>query len=468
MQIANRLAGYSLGDADLLRRAMGKKKAEEMAKQRERFVKGALERNFPQKKIEKIFDLMEQFAGYGFNKSHSAAYAYLAYITAYLKAHYAREFMSALLTAETGNTAKVVKYMNECRDMGIQVLPPDVNKSDKDFTPDGEVDPLRTLRDQERRRRTPSNPSSRRATRRVRSHPSTTSASVSISAVVNRRVIESLIRAGAMDSLNGTRSQLFAVIDSAMETGQRAQRDKLSGQTGLFAMAFGGGEEPHPEPPLPDLPDWTGVEKLSNEKELLGFYVTGHPLDAWMDKICELAKQTSDTLEGLEKGQDVAICGMITGLQRRRNKEGKPWAMFQLEDKLGAVECMVFTTTYEQVLPMLADDKAVLVRGMALPEEGAPTKVSVKDIIPLEVVRVPMPSLISIKVRLARMGPTRPQALGTLFERKPGETAVRLRLERPKDFSVILDVTARVRPDKEFRAEIERICGPEAIEVLAT
>ena len=139
MQVANRLAGYSLGDADLLRRAMGKKKAEEMAKQRERFVKGALERNYPQKKIEKIFDLMEQFAGYGFNKSHSAAYAYLAYITAYLKAHYAREFMSALLTAETGNTAKVVKYMNECRDMGIQVLPPDVNKSDKDFTPDGDA-----------------------------------------------------------------------------------------------------------------------------------------------------------------------------------------------------------------------------------------------------------------------------------------------------------------------------------------
>jgi DNA polymerase-3 subunit alpha len=467
MQVANRLAGYSLGDADLLRRAMGKKKPEEMAKQRERFVKGALERNFPQKKIEKIFDLMEQFAGYGFNKSHSAAYAYLAYITAYLKAHYAREFMSALLTAETGNTAKVVKYMNECRDMGIQVLPPDVNKSDKDFTPDGEsirfglcaiknvgggaVESIIAARNEKGPFTSIYNFCER----------------VDLGGV-NRRVIESLIRAGAMDSLNGTRSQLFAVIDSAMETGQRAQRDKISGQTGLFAMAFGGGEEPHPEPPLPVLPDWTGAEKLSNEKELLGFYVTGHPLDAWMEKISELAKQTSDTLEGLEKGQDVAICGMITALQRRRNKEGKPWAMFQLEDKQGAVECMVFTTTYEQVLPMLADDRAVLVRGMALPEEGAPTKVSVKDIIPLEVVRIPMPSLISIKVRLGTNGADKAQALESLFGRKPGDTAVRLRLERPKDFSVILDVTARVRPDKEFRAEVERICGPEAIEVLAS
>ena len=139
MQISNRLAGYSLGDADLLRRAMGKKKLEEMAKQRERFIKGALERGFPQKKVEKIFDLMEQFAGYGFNKSHSAAYAYLAFVTAYLKAHYPVDFMAALLTSETGNTAKVVKYINECREMGITILPPDVNHSDWSFTPDGEA-----------------------------------------------------------------------------------------------------------------------------------------------------------------------------------------------------------------------------------------------------------------------------------------------------------------------------------------
>ena len=137
MQISNLLAGYSLGDADILRRAMGKKKAEEMAKQRERFVKGAVERGFPEKKIAKIFDLMEQFAGYGFNKSHSAAYAYLAYVTAYLKAHYSVEFMSALLTSESGNTDKIVKYINECREMGIRVLPPDVNHSDLNFTPTG-------------------------------------------------------------------------------------------------------------------------------------------------------------------------------------------------------------------------------------------------------------------------------------------------------------------------------------------
>src|SRR6195256_4124702 len=139
MQISNVVAGYSLGEADILRRAMGKKKAEEMAKQRDRFIKGAVAKGFPQRKVEKIFDLMEQFAGYGFNKSHSAAYAYLAYITAYLKAHYPLDFMAALLTSETGNTVKVVKYIFECREMGIKVLPPDVNKSGKDFTPDGDA-----------------------------------------------------------------------------------------------------------------------------------------------------------------------------------------------------------------------------------------------------------------------------------------------------------------------------------------
>ena len=167
---------------------------------------------------------------------------------------------------------------------------------------------------------------------------------------VNRRVIESLIRAGAMDSLHGTRSQLFAVIDSAMETGQRAQRDQAQRTDRPVRHGVRLQRILRLNLPLPNVPDWTDAEKLANEKEMLGFYVTGHPLDAWIDKVCELGKQNSETLEGLEKGADVAICGMITSIQRRRNKEGKPWAMFQLEDKLGAVECMVFTTQYEQLL----------------------------------------------------------------------------------------------------------------------
>jgi DNA polymerase-3 subunit alpha len=465
MQAANILAGYSLGEADLLRRAMGKKKPEEMAKQRARFMQGAAEKQLPVKKVEKVFELMEQFAGYGFNKSHSAAYAYLAYITAYLKAHYGLEFMSALLTSETGNTAKVVKYINECRDMGIRVLPPDVNKSDKNFTPDGDgirfgLCAIRNVGE--------AAVESIIAARENGPFHSLLDLCERVDlGSLNRRMIESLIKAGAMDSLAPKRSQLFAVIDGCIENGQRTQRDRLSGQTGLFAADSDAADTPV-ELPLPSLPDWTDAEKLAGEKEMLGFYVTGHPLDAWSAKICELATHHSDSLEGLNKGDAVTVCGMVTNLQRRRNKEGKLWASFSLEDMHGTIDCMVFTTQFERLQTELVEDSAVMIRGSALPEEGASTRVSVQDIVPLQVARLELPRLISIKVRLNGKGTGRADALHELFERKHGEAEVRLRLEKPRDFSVILDVTSRVRADKEFRAEVERICGPEALEILAS
>ena len=467
MQISNRLAGYSLGDADILRRAMGKKKAEEMAAQRERFLKGALAQGHAQKKVEKIFDLMEQFAGYGFNKSHSAAYAYLAYVTAYLKAHYPLEFLSALLTSETGNTAKIVKYINECREMGIKVLPPDVNSSDQDFTPAGDngirfgLCAIRNL--------------GGGAAESIMAARNTEGPFKSLFdfcervdlGSVNRRIIESLVKAGALDSLPGNRAQLFAMIESAMESGQRMWKDRQSGQTGLFGMVE---DEPaHTEQPFPHLPDWTPQQKLAGEKEMLGIYVTGHPLDEYPDKISELASHDTENLEGLEKGVEVALCGILTGIQRRRNREGKLWAAMQIEDRAGTVEAMAFTTQYDRLLPSLIEDKAVLVRGLVLPEENAPPKISVQDIIPLESARVDLPTLISIRVGVGSNGSfDKAEALNQLFTRKQGATEVRLRLEKPRDFSVILDVASKVRPDKEFRAEVERICGPEAVEILAS
>ncbi len=462
MQIANRLAGYSLGDADLLRRAMGKKDPAEMDRQRARFIDGARERNSPLKKVEKIFDLMKEFAGYGFNKSHSAAYAYLAYVTAYLKAHYPVEFMAALLTSETGNTAKVVKYIGECRERGVKVLPPDVNSSDWSFTPDGEairfgLGAIKNVGQSAAE----SIMAARRDVGRFRSlHQFTEKVDL---AAVNRRMIESLIKAGAMDTLSGTRSQMFAAIDGALEHGQRTWKDRLSGQTGLFAAMAE--ENEIPDVPLPSVPDWTDQEKLTGEKEMLGFYVTGHPLDQHLAKVNELATHDSSQLEGLTKGAEVALCGILTGIQRKRNKDGKPWAAMQLEDLSGAVDLMVFTTQYERLAEQLVEDRAVLVRGQALPEEGGPAKVSAQEIVPLELAHVPMPSLISIRVGVDREG--RADQLRRLFERKPGETDVRLRLERPRDFLVVLDTGFKVRPDREFRAEVDRICGPEAIEVLA-
>jgi DNA polymerase-3 subunit alpha len=463
MQMANVLAGYSLGDADLLRRAMGKKKVEEMAAQRARFLEGAAKRGLPLKKVEKVFDHMEKFAGYGFNKSHSAAYAYLAYVTAYLKANYKVEFMSALLTSETGNTTKVVKYINECRDRSIQVLPPSINASDLNFTPSGDairfgLGAIKNV-----------GANAVEAILRARSEHGPFRSifhfceSVDMTSV-NRRVIESLIRSGAMDELKGTRSQQMAALDSAIETGLRAARDRNSGQAGLFADLLGGPSQDHPEPPLPNVPDWDAPQKLQGEKEMIGFYVTGHPLDQYRDKVLDLSSHHTGQLEGLERGTEIRICGLITGLQRKRNQKGELWSAFQLEDLYGNVDAMVFASKYKALADQLQDDLPVLAIAKILVDEGAPPRLSIQDLIPLANARVKMPSLVQVRVRFHEKEPARVETLKTLIAAKPGPASVRLILERPLDFSLTLDLPQKVRADREFQSELVRLFGSQAVE----
>ena len=465
MQISNKLAGYSLGEADILRRAMGKKSAIEMAKQRERFITGATERGFPAKKVAKIFDLMEQFAGYGFNKSHSAAYAYLAYVTAYLKAHYSVEFMSALLTSESGNMDKIVKYINECSEMGIPVLPPDVNQSDLHFTPAGQairfglgavknvgqgaVEAIVSARQNEGQFDSIYDFCER----------------VNLGNV-NRRVIESLIKAGAFDSTGANRAQVTEALDRAIESGLRASRDRELGQHGLFGIL----ESDHKvEHPMAKLQDWTMEQKLAGEKDVLGIYVSGHPLDRHKEKVSDLATHYTDKLDGLEKNTPVALCGILTNIVRKTNREGKYWAAMKIDDKRGTADAMVFANKYEELLPAIKEDAAVLIRGVVLPEEGGPPKLSIQEMVFLEDARVNMPSVISIRIWLKDENSTqKADELNELFLRKSGTTEVRLRLDKPRDFSVVMDLTARVRPDREFKAELEKICGPESLEVLVS
>ena len=319
MQIANVLAGYSLGEADLLRRAMGKKNPEEMAKQRTRFVEGAIQRKHPKDKVVRIFDLMEQFAGYGFNKSHSAAYALLAYHTAYLKTHYPVEFMAALLSSEISKPENVVKYIKECREMGIAVEPPDVQISGADFTPSSNgirfgltaiknvgrnaIDSIIAAREQNG-----VFPTFWEFCEKVDLR------------LMNKRVLESLIKAGALDSF-GRRSQLIAVADRAMERAQQAQRDLVAGQHGLFAglaSLFEGGTNGHKSnDDLPNTPDWDENERLQAEKEVLGFFVSGHPLDKYAEKLRNL--NVVDTATALE------MKAAPTGSSSRwRGRAGKP------------------------------------------------------------------------------------------------------------------------------------------------
>ena len=412
---------------------------------------------------------MEQFAGYGFNKSHSAAYAFLAFVTAYLKAHYPVDFMAALLTSETGNVAKVVKYINECREMNIRVLPPDVNASELHLHAGarrtGRCHSLRPGRGEER------GPGRGRSDHQARAKKWAASNRIyqfcehADMSAINRRVMESLIKAGAMDSLEGTRAQLLLALDGAIEAGNRAAQRSRQRAGRPVRRCWLPKIIPNPRCPKPT----TGLCARSCRARKSCSASTSPAIrsTAYEEKICELATHDSSKLEGLEKGAEVALCGMITGIQRRRNREGKPWASMVIEDRVGIIEGMVFTTAYEGLLPLLVEDQAVLIRGSALPEEGNPTKVSIKEIVPLDVVaRAAAVADQHQSVRMGRNGIDRAAELQNSFERKPGDTQVRLRLESARDFSVILDVPAKVRPDKEFKGEIARICGQDMLEVM--
>jgi len=391
----------------LLRRAMGKKIAEEMAAQRVRFVSGAVKRGFPEKKIVKIFDLMEQFAKYGFVKAHSAAYALLAYHTAYLKTHYPVEFMAALLTSETGNTDSVVKYINECREMGIAVEPPDINVSDANFTPhDAAIRFGLAAVKNVGRNAIESIVEARKQLGRFTSiYEFCEKVDLRL---LNKRVIESLIKSGAMDSL-GRRSQLMAVLDKAMERAQKSQRDAESGQHGLFGV-FSQDEAPAVNnDALPNVPDWDEHQRLSAEKEILGFFITGHPLEKYRDKLLDFAALKQST------GKD-EICagGILTNVRVLKSKRGEFYAQGTLEDMVGSVEVVVFSEPFRRLGEKVKLDVPVLVRAGVRVEEGANNKLTVGDITPLEQAQPKLPRSLRIRIPLETATPATVDALHSL------------------------------------------------------
>ncbi|HVO80546.1 MAG TPA: DNA polymerase III subunit alpha [Terriglobales bacterium] len=468
MQIANRLAGYSLGDADLLRRAMGKKKPDEMAAQRERFVTGATQRGYAPKKIEKIFDLMAQFAGYGFNKSHSAAYALLAYHTAYLKTHYPVEFMAALLTSVTGNTDDVVKYINECREMGIPVEAPDINVSDANFTPHGPAirfglaavknvghNAIESIVEGRKKRG---------RYRSIFEFCETVDLRL-----LNKRVLESLIKSGAMDSL-GRRAQLMAVLDKAIERAQKTQRDAESGQHGLFGV-FAEQEVHESNEKLPEVPDWDEHQRLASEKEILGFFITGHPLERYKDKLENLRALSTEEVAALKsstgKDESITTAGIITNLRVLKSKKGDFYAQATLEDMAGSLDMLVFPDAYRKLQDKLKLEVPVLVRGGVRLEEGANPKLTVNEILMLEEAKVPLPRSLRVRIALEAANDSTVDALYSLFVERKGEAKVLFDVERQGDFMVVMEAEGyNVLPDRNFIARVEELCGRGAVRII--
>ncbi len=362
MKIAQELAGYSLGEGDLLRRAMGKKKPEVMAAQRERFMFGAKKLGIDPKKAAIIFDLMEKFAGYGFNKSHSAAYALISYQTAWLKTHYRVPFMASLLSNELGNTDGVVKFMTECQDGGIKVLPPDINYSRTAFTLEdgqirfgleavknvgtGAIDAIVDEREREGKYRNFEDFCTRVNLRKV-----------------NKRVMESLIKCGAFDSLGHRRSQLSAVLDQAIDYGQTKKKERMAGQMSLFDLMDSEADQGISSLALPDIPEWGTAELLSYEKEALGFYISGHPLDPYRDDLQRLSPVNTGNMSAMGEGSRVALGGIVRNIKEITTKKGERMAFIVLEDLYGSVELVCFPEVYAGCRELIASEKPLWVQG---------------------------------------------------------------------------------------------------------
>src|SRR6266446_6492466 len=377
MAAASKLAGYSLAQGDLLRRAMGKKDKEKMAKERRNFIDGCARTNkIPEKKANAIFDLLEKFAGYGFNKSHSAAYGVISYQTAYLKAHYPVEFMAGLLSNEINNTEKISVFVGECKRMGISILPPDVNRSGLKFVPEMREGPQRPgNRDTEV---SPGFNAIRYGLAAIK-HVGTGAMEAAIrereqrgdfhsledfcsrldSRVANRKMLESLVKGGAFDFLGRDRAELFARIDEALTASAAAQRDRVAGQVSLFD------ETTAPTTSRTrSITPWSEHEKLSYEKELLGFYVSGHPLDAYVDSFATKNYRTIASLGDLDDRASFKIAGALVQIDKKfTRREGKPFAVVWVEDLSGTLEVVLWNEVYMKVADALAPGRVVEIRG---------------------------------------------------------------------------------------------------------
>jgi DNA polymerase-3 subunit alpha len=460
MQIANLLASFSLGEADILRRAMGKKKKEEMAAQRAKFIAGCLANKVPEKKAERIFNLMEEFAGYGFNKSHSCAYALLAYQTAYLKTHYPVEFMAALLTSETGNAEKAVKYINEARGMSISILPPDVNESDLYFTPIGEsirfgLAAIKNVGENTAKAIRDSRLSAGEFTslydlcERIEAR------------YLNKRVFESLIKSGALDSL-GPRESMLASVDEALAAVQRASRTRESGQHGLFGTAAA------PARVLFELRDaepWGEAERLASEYAMLGFYVSGHPLAKYASRLQEMKCTALDQVEGQRNGKEITVAALIVGTRPMRSKKGARWAILTIQDMTGVQELLAFPESFARLEQVLKAGAPLLLKARVQVEEAG-TRLSLQEAARLGELAERPASSLRIRVKLDELNDELLDRLEEVLASYRGSSPVSLDLFASDGTIATLQAEKRVRTCPELISAIRECMGDQSVDLV--
>ena len=477
IQMARVMGGYTLGGADLLRRAMGKKKQAEMVKQRSIFVEGAAAKGVDEKTANEVFDLMAKFAGYGFNKSHAAAYSIIAYQTAYLKTHYPAQFMAAAMTSDMGDTKKLSVILEDARHMGIDLLPPSVNKSQAHFTVEngrirfglgaikgvgqGAIECIVKARE-----------------------PEGTFTSIFAFAKlldtrsVNKKAVECLARAGALDELEGHRAQLTQAADAAMHYAQKIQADLAAGQSSLFGASGDGAATL--EPSLPVVEPWPRARLLKEERESVGIYVSGHPLEAFLPEVRAFASAQISEAERLvdENPEDASgngyhakrpqhtFCGIITDVKHRTNKSGRPYAFAQFEDFSGQAEIVCFSNTYDRVQRYLNVDEIVLIHG-SVELRGGTLKVLASDITPMWKVRSQMVKSLTVRIDADLLTEEQVEALSKLFDNNRGTCKLYFDLlsrQAPRP-QLLLSRSKVIDPTDEVMQELTNMFGRHGVVV---
>jgi DNA polymerase-3 subunit alpha len=465
------LAGYSLGEADILRRVMGKKKKEELDKNFVFFQEGCKKNGYSDAAIQAVWDVLVPFAGYAFNKAHSAAYGLVSYWTAYLKANYPAEYMAGLLTSVKDDKDKMALYLNECRRMGIKVLPPDVNESDANFTPRGDdtiVFGLTAVRNVGTNV-VDSIVRCRKSKGKYTSFPDFLD-KVDV-VVCNKRTVESMIKAGGFDELKHTRKGLSAIFESMIDNVVAVKRKEAEGQFDLFGDLGGdtadSGTAFGLDTPIGD-DEWDKGYLLAQEREMLGLYVSDHPLLG----IEHILKDKTDAAIAALNGGDysdgsiVTIGGIISGLQRKMTKQGNAWAIATVEDLAGSIDCMFFPATYQLVSTQLVEDAVVFVKGRLDKREDIPRLVAMELMVP-DLTDAGTNAPVTISIPTVKVTPPLVARLGEVLASHKGNTEVRVKLQGARKTTVLRLDRHRVTADPALFGDLKALLGPACLGVAA-